>query len=48
LLFVTVPDIRDVTEEDFVNNPEIVNSYLKIKTNSSGQKLYNSGIIDHR
>ena len=48
LLFVTVPDIRDITEEDFINNPEIVNSYLKIKTSSSGQMLYNSGIIDYR
>jgi hypothetical protein len=45
---VSVPDVRDMSAADVVaGNAEII-TCLKLKTDNSEQKLYNSGIVDMR
>lgn len=45
---VSVPDVRDMSAADVVSgNAEII-TCLKLKTDNSEQKLYNSGIVDMR
>lgn len=45
---VSVPDVRDVEYDALINNIQTFASCLELKFDTSGQVLYNSGIIDHR
>lgn len=48
LELVSVPDVRDMSAADVVAGDAEIITCLKLKTDNSEQKLYNSGIVDMR
>lgn len=48
LELVSVPDVRDMNAADVVAGDAEIITCLKLKTDNSEQKLYNSGIVDMR
>ena len=45
---VSVPDVRDMSAADVIAGDAEIITCLKLKTDNSEQKLYNSGIVDMR
>ena len=48
LTATTVPNVRDVTNQQLKDNASLIKPYLKFDVSHVGQVLYNSGIIDNR
>ena len=48
LELVSVPDVRDMNAADVIAGDAEIITCLKLKTDNSEQKLYNSGIVDMR